>query len=383
MEQTVEELLNEMAESIGSPGIDPKKYQVLCDSSTGLCRAKLRVGIQRAYPVSQELIGGSFAHLANQTVKVGDESAPYFGYGSVAKLDNIDRKRKTVTFVASTGDTDRMGDIIEQSGILLKNYKKNPLHLFAHDSTGLPIGVGPKIRVDGNKLIQEVRYVPTKGFDFPQTVFELIEAGVLRGISIGFLPLEFTFLKEGQGRRFTKIELLETSTVPIPANPEALVAGKSFDIAQALGSLAAGGQESSDEIWNELLTWTDNFDPEIEQVVNGIRQGKETAILVLCTAIAAELELESETMRCLLKAGLKTPGRERLRALAEIFLQRRGTERGQVIARTLFGEIFCRECYGGQKEKRCSCGCRRFLCKKCCELDSTTALILKELARSV
>lgn len=399
MDQTTEEILSELAESLGSPGIDHKKYQVLCDASTGLCRAKLRVGIQRAYPVSRELLGGSLAHLASQPVKVGDETAPYFGFGSVAEVCDINRKKKSVTFIASTGSPDRMGDVIEQDGWQLRNYRKNPVHLFAHNSTGLPIGTGLPIRVDGDRLIQTVTYKPVTGFDLPQVIFELVDAGVLRGISVGFLPHEFSFIEGGNGRRFTKVELLETSTVPIPANPEALVSSKSFDVEQALGSLlagdhkpseqeiwrelAAGGQESSDDIWKELITWTDNFDPEIDKVVNGIRQGKEAAILVLCTAIAAELELESESKRCLLKAGLKTPGRERMKALAEIFLRRRGTEGGQNIARTLFGEIFCRECYGGQKEKRCSCGCRRFLCKQCCELDETTALILKELARSV
>ena len=394
-----EQMWTELAESLGLPQAKPSHYKVICNAVSGVCKAKLQVSVSRAYPISRQLLGGSFAHLANKTTRVGDESGPYFGLGSVAEVADVNRKKKSVTFVASTGSPDRMGDIIEQDGWLLKNYRKNPVHLFAHNSRGLPIGTGLPIRVDGDRLVQTVKYTPVTGFDLPQVVFELVDAGVLRGISVGFLPIEFSFIEGGAGRRFTKIELLETSTVPIPANPEALVSSKSFDVEQALGSLlagdpkpseqeiwrelAAGGQESSDDIWKELITWTDNFDPEIEKVVNGIRQGKETAILVLCTAIAAELELESESKRCLLKAGLKTPGKDRMKALAEIFIRRRGTEGGQNIARVLFNQIICPDCFRTQKEKRCGCGCGRVLCEKCRELDQVTALILRELAQAM
>lgn len=382
MEQTIEELLNEMAESLSSPGIDPKKYRVLCDASNGLCRTKLKVGIQRAYPVSQQLLGSSFAHLANQTVKVGDESGPYFGYGSVAKIDSIDRKRKAVTFVASTGSTDRMGDIIEQDGILLKNYKRNPVHLFAHDSRGLPIGVGPKIRVDGDRLIQEVRYTPVAGFDFPQVIFELILAGTLRGISIGFLPLEFTFLKEGQGRRFTKIELLETSTVPIPANPEALVTGKSFSIGEALHSLSDNPESSGEEIWQALAAYADRTDPEVERAATAILRGDEKTIAQFCEVIISHLKNVHPTWISKIRFGLAYGGRQRLLTLAEIFVSRLGTDQAQELARTLFGAISCPECSREQKQSRCSCGCARYLCSGCRDLDQTTEMILRELARS-
>ncbi len=382
MEQTAQEILNELAESFSPPQIGEKQYQIVCDAATGVCTAKLKVGVNRAYPVQRELLGAGFAHLRNKNVKVGDESGSYFGYGSVAKIDSIDRKNKTVTFVASTGSTDRMGDIIEQDGILLKNYRKNPVHLFAHDSRGLPIGIGPKIRVDGNKLIQQVKYVPTKGFDFPQVVFELIEAGVLRGISIGFLPIEFTFIEGGSGRRFTKIELLETSTVPIPANPEALVTGKSFSIGEALSSLNGNHELSKDDIWRELAAYADRTDPEAERAAAAIRRGDEKEIMPIIEAIVVELGCETMSTRAWLTAKLKQSGRGRIGALGDIVVRRRGSKMARSYAQALLHAIRCPECSRDQKNVWCTCGCRRRLCKRCEEVDQTTELILRELARS-
>lgn len=382
MEQTAEEILNELAESLSLPGIDSKKYQVLCDASSGLCRAKLKVGIHRAYPVSHKLLGGSLAHLASQPVKVGDETAPYFGLGSVAEICDINRKKKTVTFIASTGSQDRMGDIIEQDGWNLKNYRKNPVHLFAHNSTGLPIGTGLPIRVEGDRLIQTVTYKPVAGFDLPQVVFELVDAGVLRGISVGFLPIEFSFIEGGTGRRFTKIELLETSTVPIPANPEALVAGKSFSIGEALNSLNGNPESSGEEIWRALADYADQTDPEAERTAAAILRGDEKTISQFCEAIVSHLKDVHPAWVRKIRFGLWYDGRQRILTLAEIVREKLGTAKAQDLARTLLRAIRCPECSTEQKKIHCGCGCRRRLCERCAEIDDTTRMILSELARA-
>ena len=195
-------------------------FEVNCNRDSGVCTARLKVGIWKAYSIGVDLVGASMeAQIAGRD---------YLGFGMLAEIAAVNKKRKTVDFVASTSAPDRMGDIIEQSGILLKDYRRNPVHLYAHDSRGLPIGKALKTVVSGDKLLQRIEYTPVTGFDLPQAVFELVEANVLRGISIGFLPIEFSFIEGGAGRLFTKIELLETSTVPIPANPQALVTGKTF-----------------------------------------------------------------------------------------------------------------------------------------------------------
>lgn len=197
------------------------EFRVNCNRDTGICTAKLKVGVWKAYEIGSDLVGPAIeSQIAGRD---------YLGFGMLAEIADINKKRKTVDFVASTNAPDRMGDQIEQSGWLLKNYRRNPVHLYAHNSRSLPIGKAIKTAIEGDKLVQRIQYTPVTGYDLPQTVFELIQANVLRGISVGFIPIEFEFLPDDDGgRHFIRQELLETSTVPIPANPQTLVTGKTF-----------------------------------------------------------------------------------------------------------------------------------------------------------
>lgn len=384
MQPSEEQILTELAESL-SPQMNSSHYDVVCDAASGVCKAKLQVSVSRAYPISRELLGGSFAHLASRSVRVGSEEAPYFGFGIVPEIREINRRERTVDFVVSTEAEDRLGDVIEQKGWLLKNYRKNPVHLFVHDSRSLPIGKALTTDVENSKLVQRIQYIPVRGFDLPDVIFQLIDQGVLKGISVGFLPIEFSFREEGgssRGRRFIRQELLETSTVPIPANPQALVSRKSFSIGEALGSLGGTYETSAEEIWRELVNYVESQgDPEVDAAVRGILRGEERHVLALCEAVIPHLEKESMSVRCSLAADLRTGGRKRMRGLAEILVRRRGTEEGQRIARALFHSVKCEECSVEQRQTRCRC-CKRWLCNRCAEIDSTTEMILAELARA-
>lgn len=188
---------------------------------------KLRIGIGRTYDIPTQLVGASVSSRV--------AGRDYLGLGLSAEVTATNKIRKTVDFVASTSGKDRNGDEIRQDGWILKNFRKNPVHLWAHDSRGLPIGKAIKTVMEKDRLIQRIQYVPVAGFDLPQVVFELVEAGTLRGISVGFLPLEFDFMENGGGRIFIRQELLETSTVPIPSNADALVANNIVFYAQTFG----------------------------------------------------------------------------------------------------------------------------------------------------
>jgi hypothetical protein len=60
---------------------------------------------------------------------------------------------------------------------------------------------------------------------------KLIEAGILRAVSVGFRPLETRPRSESQfGSFYTKAELVETSLVSVPANPNALSVAKQLRI---------------------------------------------------------------------------------------------------------------------------------------------------------
>ena len=139
--------------------------------------------------------------------------------------DNI-----TMSFIASTQNEDRYGDIINQENWDLSKFKKNPIILFNHNSLAMPIGKGSAEVVNGQLLIDI-------DFDmedpFAAEVGRKAKAGFLNAVSVGFNPIEGIerselpedhFAKGEKGMYFDKAELLEVSIVTIPANGEAVAA---------------------------------------------------------------------------------------------------------------------------------------------------------------
>lgn len=120
--------------------------------------------------------------------------------------------------VASTSTIDRQGDSIDQSGWDLKNFLKNPVMLWAHDYSSLPIAKANEISVDKDKglVITDYEFAPAEGNPMAAQVKALVDGGFLNAVSVGFMPLE------RNGNIITRMELFEVSFVPVPANPEAL-----------------------------------------------------------------------------------------------------------------------------------------------------------------
>lgn len=244
----------------------------VCDPDTKICKVDLNVGLGAAYDVPPELIGGGMSE------RLGEKGL-YKAIGFVSEVAAINKSNMTVDFVASTSQKNRNNAMVQQDGWKLDNYLANPVHLWAHDSRSFPIGISESIKISKGQLIQRVRYTPVTGFDFPAVVFELISEGVIRGISVGFMPLEWTFDEEENGIKFIEQELLETSTVPIPADPNALVRRNSFNagmVAQGLGVIDKEQHESyrlqTPKISFNLSSELDEVDDKIDQTVIPFRK---------------------------------------------------------------------------------------------------------------
>lgn len=121
--------------------------------------------------------------------------------------------------VASTSDVDRQGESVNQAGWDLTFYKANPVVLWAHDYSQLPIGVCTSIEVKDGKLVAEGKFAPADANPFAQQVRKLYDLGMVNTTSVGFIPKEYDAEKSGL---INKSELLEFSFVPVPANPYAL-----------------------------------------------------------------------------------------------------------------------------------------------------------------
>lgn len=129
----------------------------------------------------------------------------------------------TFEFVGSTPATDRVGDVIEQTGWDVRNYKRNPVVLYAHDYSALPVGRTESITLRDGSLIFRVRFASHARAKEVETMYR---EGFLSAVSVGFRALETERNKGADGYRIKRAELLELSCVPVPCNAEALIAGK-------------------------------------------------------------------------------------------------------------------------------------------------------------
>ena len=143
-------------------------------------------------------------------------------------LENVEVKKvgeRQYEFTASTADMDRDGEVIDVEGWDLKNFKKNPVIMYAHAYNTLPIGKATHIGVKDGKLKNTIEFPPEGTYEFADIVERLVNTGYLKTESVGFIPRKW---EDGDGgektprRTYTKQELLEISIVPIPSNPHAL-----------------------------------------------------------------------------------------------------------------------------------------------------------------
>lgn len=142
---------------------------------------------------------------------------------SAITIKSVSEDAREITGMASTPALDRVKDIVEPTGLTFSN--EAPL-LLNHDHSQ-PVGT--------------VQFgTPTnKGLPFKATIAKVAEAGVvkdrtdeawhsvksglIKGVSIGFIPSEYESLGKDKGTRFLKAAVHELSLVAIPCNPEAVI----------------------------------------------------------------------------------------------------------------------------------------------------------------
>ena len=129
-----------------------------------------------------------------------------------------------VTFVLSTDDVDRHGDVVSADGWRLEAYLRNPVLLWAHDYRHPAIGRAVSVWTEPHRLLAKMEFAPGA---FAQEVAALYACGFQWGVSVGFRPIRWEERRDARtgaflGLRYLEQELLEVSAVPVPANREAL-----------------------------------------------------------------------------------------------------------------------------------------------------------------
>lgn len=142
---------------------------------------------------------------------------------SVLEVKGVDEEKRILTGIASTPSPDRMDDIVEPKGAVFKL----PLPFLWQHRHDAPIGHVTKATVKASGIEVEITLakVDEPGLlkDRVDEAWQSIKLGLVRGLSIGFAPIESANIDGSWGRRFLKWDWLELSAVTVAANQEATI----------------------------------------------------------------------------------------------------------------------------------------------------------------
>jgi len=202
------------------------------------------------------------------------------------EIKSVDEKNRIIWHTISKEVKDRMGDIVRIDGIDLKRFKKKPGVLADHNYYGgnpVPViaeGIG--FKKEGKSLYAGTKFFDPGDEEMSQGLKDLsgdhfaLHKMKLLGWSIGFIPRVTETMKDKednlQGYDYKESELLEYSSVIIPANQEAIddAFHKGLITKEFTGSLPKKEEKLPGELAEEVLTDAD---------IGKIAEDKRTSVI--------------------------------------------------------------------------------------------------------
>ena len=98
------------------------------------------------------------------------------------ELKQFDDETRSFTAVGSTGNPDRVEDIIDQNGWVLDNFEKNPVGMWAHNYSMLPIFMisDVEIKPRAKKLLFRANF---DDYEFADNVYNSYKKKFMRAFS--------------------------------------------------------------------------------------------------------------------------------------------------------------------------------------------------------
>ena len=151
-----------------------------------------------------------------------------------SSVEEDDRNR--IVAKLTTPSIDRDGEVLIPQGMNSKDFEKNPI-LFYHHNYENPVGTVKNLKRTEDAVFGELVFAKKPegytGDFFPEFVEALVRQGIVKGVSVGFMPetngarmaSKADRQRYGNGikRVYNKWKLLEVSVAPLPANQDALV----------------------------------------------------------------------------------------------------------------------------------------------------------------
>jgi len=172
---------------------------------------------------------------------------------SLLEVKAFDDDARQITGIATTPEPDRVGDIVDPMGA--KFAAELPL-LWQHNH-GAPVGVARfgKATKSGIPFTANIVKLDEPGAlkDQLDMAWQAVKAKLVRGVSIGFRALEYSFM-DGGGIRFTEVEIIELSLVTIPANASATI--------QSIKAMDTMGRQRAASLGVQLINLAPAAQPE-------------------------------------------------------------------------------------------------------------------------
>jgi len=129
----------------------------------------------------------------------------------------VDDDKRIIEGIATTPVQARDGDILETSGI---SFKLPIPFLYRHKE---PMGNVTSAKVTKDGITVRVQIGPPGISQALDEAWNMVKAGLVRGLSIGWRTIAEMYDKDIDGYRIMKSEWLELSAVPVPADPGAMI----------------------------------------------------------------------------------------------------------------------------------------------------------------
>lgn len=142
---------------------------------------------------------------------------------STMTVKAVNEEQRIITGIASTPSTDRSEDVMVPEGA---QYTLPMPFLWQHESDE-PIGhvIDVKVTSQGIEATMQIAKIEEEG-DLKSRIdnaWQTIKAGLVRGLSIGFNPIEYSRIDGSFGLKFLRWDWMELSAVTIPCNADARI----------------------------------------------------------------------------------------------------------------------------------------------------------------
>lgn len=142
---------------------------------------------------------------------------------SLLTIKSVDEDERIIEGLATTPSPDRYGDVVDPKGAEFAL----PMPLLMQHNAREPIGhvIDAKVSAKGITIKAKLAKIDEPGTlkDRLDEAWQLIKSGLVRGLSIGFNPIESARIKDTFSEHFIKWSWLETSCCVIAANQDASI----------------------------------------------------------------------------------------------------------------------------------------------------------------